>query len=133
MPAIVRGLTEIQAAFKVVDKEAGRELQTGLRQVAEPVRTDAQAFALQKVPRMKFSPQWAKMRTGRARGVVYVAPRQRGARGRGDPRRRGQQFAMLLMSRAMEPALERHAAEIEHGVEVLIDHAVDQFNRGGPR
>jgi hypothetical protein len=68
------------------------------------------------------------MRVGVTRNLVYVAPRQKGTRGRG-PRRRPN-LADLLMSRAMEPALERHTGEIEQRFDELLGHVTDNFNRG---
>jgi hypothetical protein len=68
------------------------------------------------------------MRIGVTRTLVYVAPRQRGVRGQGPKRRPN--LADLMMSRAMEPALERHAGELEANVERMLDRVADQFNHG---
>jgi hypothetical protein len=78
---------------------------------------------------MPRSPNWSRMRVGVTRNLVYVAPRQKGTRGRG-PRRRPK-FADLLMGRAMEPALERNTPGIERHFDQLLDQVADGFNRGG--
>jgi len=68
-------------------------------------------------------------RTG-ASTLVYVAPRQRGTRGRGPAGRRRPNLGNLLMDRAMQPALERHEHEITARFENLLDHVADNFNHG---
>ena len=140
MPPVltVRGLRDVQAGFKNAEKDVRLGLRRGLRQVAEPVAAEAERLAMSQIRRVPRSPRWSKMRIGVTRTLVYVAPRQKGTRGRGDPRRRGQGFATpdfgtLLMDRAMQPALDRHTTEIVRGFEELLDHMADNFNRGGIR
>jgi hypothetical protein len=128
-PVTVKGLRELQAAFAHADKETNRLLRAGLREVAEPVRAEAEQLAVERIPRV--GPRWSRMRTGVTRKVVYVAPRERGLRTRGDDPRRRPRFGTLLMDRAMEPALERHAPEIEAAVEHLLDEVSADFNHGG--
>jgi hypothetical protein len=137
MPVFVRGLHELQASLKYADRSLRLGVRSGLRQVAEPVQRGAEELAMSEIKRMPRSPKWSKMRVGITRDLVYIAPRQKGTRGRGDPRwRRGQGFAHppfsdILMDRAMEPALERHAGEIEARFEELLDRVSDDFNHGG--
>src|SRR5262245_35698478 len=99
-----------------------------MRQVAEPVRQDAEQSALSGIRRMPGSPRWARMRVGVTRTVVYVAPRQRGTRGRRPGGRPN--LAGLLMDRAMQPALERHEHETTAAFERLLDEVADGFNHG---
>lgn len=128
MPLVVHGLREASAAFAKADKDARKVWRTHMRQVAEPVRLDAEGSTKQQIPRI--GPRWYKMRVGVTRTEVYVAPRQRGIRTRGtDPRRRPN-LAGLMMSRAMEPALERHEPEIERAFERMLDEVADHFNHG---
>jgi hypothetical protein len=129
-PAIkVRGLRELQAAFAHADRESRLGLRHALRDVAEPVRSEAETLATSSIKRL--GPKWGKMRVGITRTLVYVAPRQRGVKTRGpDPRRRPN-LATLLMDRAMEPALEHHEPELEQAVELMLDEVADGFNHGG--
>jgi hypothetical protein len=136
MPGTLRvdNLHELQAAFAKFEPETRRVFRAGLRQVAEPVQRGAEQLAEQNISRI--GPRWSKMRIGITRDLVYVAPRQRGTRGRGPAgRRRGQGFANppfsdILMGRAMEPALEQHAADVEARMGLLVDGLVQQFNQG---
>jgi hypothetical protein len=129
-PAVeVRGLRELQAAFAKADRETRLGLRGALREIAEPVRRDAETLATSSIPRI--GPKWSKMRTGVTRKLVYVAPRQRGVKTRGaDPRRRPN-LATLLMDRAMEPALESHEPALELAVDHMLDEVANDFNRGG--
>jgi hypothetical protein len=135
VPVAVRGLRDLQAALAKADKETRLGVRAGLRQLAQPVQQGAEQLALANISRI--GPRWSRMRIGVTRNLVYVAPRQKGTRGRGPAgRRRGQGFAQppfsdILMGRAMEPALAAHAGEIEARLEQLIDHIADDFNHGG--
>lgn len=130
MPIYVRGMRELQAAFAKTDRDTRLGVRHLFRDLAEPVRRDAEVNALMQIPRI--GNRWYRMRTGVTRNVVYVAPRQRGVKGRPDDPRRRPKFADLLMGRAMEPALEAHETEIEGATEHLLDRICDDFNRGGP-
>lgn len=129
MPGAIRvqGLHELQAALAHADRQTRLGIRGGLRQVAEPVQRGAEQLAAANISRI--GPRWSKMRVGITRDLVYVAPRQRGG-GRGrDPRRRPN-LARLLMDRAMQPALDAHASEIEARFENLLDTVADDFNHG---
>lgn len=102
----VKGLADLNRAFSAAGKEARVEMRVAMQSVAKPVRERAAVLAREKIRRMDASPQWAGMRTGVTRHAVYVAPRQRGVRGRGGPRARPN-LAGLLMNRAMIPALRQ--------------------------
>lgn len=67
------------------------------------------------------------MRVGVTRTLVYVAPKQRGARF--GPRKRPN-LAGLLATRAMEPALDINRPLVERQLEGLLDTVADKFNRG---
>jgi hypothetical protein len=128
MPVIVKGLRDVNAAFAHTDREIRLGWRAGMRQVAEPVRRDAELAASSSIPHMPASPKWARMRVGVTRNMVYVAPRQRGTRGRTAAGRTN--LAGLLMDRAMQPALDRHEPEITARMEHLLDVVADEFNRG---
>lgn len=115
----VRGLRELQRAFKVAAPVAQKELRKALRTVAEPVRHDAEELARANIPRIGVP--WAQMRTGVTQRVVYVAPKQRGVKSRIDRRYRRPNFFDLLMGRALEPALERNVVLVEAGVQAALD------------
>lgn len=132
MPIYVHGFRELSAAFAKVGGDTNREFRASERRIAEPIRRDTETLAHDRIRRMPASPLWAKMRTGVTRKLVYVAPRQRGARRQGDFRRRRPNLADLLMTRAMEPALEKNAANVEREIAALLDRVARDFNHGGP-
>ena len=132
MAVTVSGLHELQAALAKADKQVRLGIRGGLRQVAEPVQKGAEQLALSSISGMSKSPRWSRMRIGITRDLVYVAPRQRGTGGRGHQAARRPNLARLLMDRAMQPALEQHAGEIEHRFDEFLDRVADDFNHGGP-
>jgi hypothetical protein len=127
MPIVIRGLHELQASLAHADRSVRLGVRKGLRQAAEPVQRGAEELAQTNI--RNIGPKWSRMRVGVTRNLVYVAPRQKGTRGRG-PRRRPN-LADLLMDRAMQPALDQHEAEVEARLEELLDRAADEFNHGG--
>ncbi len=119
----VKGFTELNRALKNADKETRLGIRKVERQVAEPVRVDAQELAVREISHI--GNQWAAMRIGVTQKLVYVAPKQR--RKRGSPR---PNLAGLLLKKAMEPALEKNRAEIERAMEEALDAMANNFNKG---
>jgi hypothetical protein len=120
----VQGLHELQAALAKADRQTRLGVRAGLRQVAEPVQRGAEDLAQANIHRI--GSRWSRMRVGITRDLVYVAPRQRGSRGRRPSSRPN--LAPLLMDRAMQPALDQHAGEIEARFAELLDRIADDFN-----
>lgn len=131
MPVAVRGYRELATAFAQLDKEQKKKLPLVMREVAEPVRRDAEGFASQRIRNVDSGDAWSRMRTGVTRRLVYVAPKQRGVKSRGDRRYRRPNLATMLAQRALEPALYRHEADIERALDRALDRLADEFNRGG--
>jgi hypothetical protein len=115
----VRGLRDLQRAFALADKTAQKELRTALRDVAEPVRADAEQLARSRITRI--GEPWSQMRVGVTQSLVYIAPKQKGKRSRANRALRRPNLFDLLMGRAMEPALERNEAKIEQGIGHVLD------------
>lgn len=125
----VSGLRELSLAFAKAGRETNKELRTGMKEVAEPVRLAAERLTVSEIRNMGEGAAWSKMRTGVTRTSVYVAPVKRGLKGSPtDPRRRPN-LATLILDRAFEPALARNEAEIVRGIERLMDKVADNFNR----
>lgn len=112
----IEGLRELQRAFKLADKELAKDLRATLRQIATPVQHDAERLAAASIPRIGLP--WSRMRVGVTQSSVYVAPKQRGTRGRG-PKHRPNLFD-LLMGRSLEPALQQNQALVVHEVERML-------------
>lgn len=129
MPALtgakVHGLAETQRAFSRANKELSKDLRTSLRKVAEPVRAEAETMAVHNIPHV--GGPWSRFRVGVTRHSVYVAPRQRGRRSA----LRRPNFAGILMDRAMQPALDAHANDIEDSLKDMLDDIADRWGRGG--
>lgn len=130
MPAVgqtvrVEGLRELQRAFAVADKTLERELKDTLREVAEPVRADAERLAVSGIPRIGLT--WSRMRVGVTKTSVYVAPRKRGVRGN-DSRKRPN-LAGLLLGRSMVPALEQNEARVVREMNEMLEQVGRAWER----
>lgn len=115
----VEGLAEIQAALKELDVNLARSLKKELLDAGEPVGRTAKAFALSEIPKM--TEPWSDFRVGSLTAIIYIAPKQRGTR---DPRKKRPNFAGLLFTRAMEPALAANESLVAGKVEQALDHVV---------
>ena len=128
MAVAVRGLRELNRTFKHAPKDVRREIRDEYRTVAEPVRSTAEILAVSSIRRVGLN--WSRMRTGITTTLVYVAPRQRGVKGRGRGRR--PKFGTLLMDRAMQPALERNEHRIEADFDRMLGRLVHDWDNDGP-
>lgn len=116
----IRGLRELNRAFRAVDNGLEETLREGLRHAAEPVRVLAERKGLSEISGMSGSPKWAEQHTvvSKRTALVYIAPSRRGTR---IPSRKRTNLAGLLATRAMEPALEENEEKVVHDVEAVID------------
>lgn len=112
----IRGLRELNRAFKVADKSLHTRWRLEQRSIGEPVAATAQQLAIGRIPSLAQSPSWGLMKVGVTQRVVYVAPK--GKRKGGSPR---PNFGQLLMERAMAPALQMHEADTLLRFERLLD------------
>lgn len=119
-------MRELQRLFARAGDEARRELRSELRLVAEPVRGDAEALAASSIRRIGI--KWSRMRIGVTQKLVYVAPRQRGVKGRGVDKRRRPAFATLLQERAMEPVLRRNEPRIVADLEGVFERLAEKWS-----
>jgi hypothetical protein len=126
----VSGLRELQSAFRRTDRALEVDLRDALAEAAAPVRSDAQALAASEIRNVSPGDPWAGMRIGIGRSVVYVAPVERGAKSRGDQRKRRPNLGNLLMDRAMEPALERNEEKVERRLDQMLDEVAAVWERG---
>lgn len=128
----VDGLAELQRAFTAADRALREDLRDALQEAAAPVRRDAQAMAGVTIRNLGPGDPWTKMRTGMERGViVYVAPVERGVKGRGNQRKRRPNLKNLLLNRAMEPALTRNRGGVIRRLEGLLVDVTRVWERHG--
>lgn len=141
----VAGLAELNRALARTSKEVRVGIRKELREIAEPIRAEAQQLAVTEIRGIRLAQarrsnrrrrstgtpkHWERMRTGLtlSENVIYVAPRERGVKTRGDDPRRRPNLADLLMGRSMEPALQHHVHQIEDRVGAAIDRIADRFS-----
>lgn len=126
---IVEGLAEIQRDLAKSGGLVETGLQAGLIHAAEPVAHTAEVLSMANIRRMPHSPQWAKTRIGVKRKFVYIVPKERGARGRDNPRARpfgetktgGPTFGDLVLGRSFEPALDVMTPIVQSRVEIALE------------
>lgn len=114
----VRGLAELNRAFKSYDADLHRELRAELRTVAEPVKRSAQQNAVASI--RNIGDHWSRMKIGVTTSLVYVAPfsRRRG----GSPR---PNLAPQLQA-AMDQALDENQGEIAAGLDAMLTRVGDE-------
>jgi hypothetical protein len=122
----VEGLRDLNKALARADRDVRLGVRKALREVAEPVRADAERLAASEIRNLNEGDPWSRMRVGVTKTLVYVAPKKRGSK-RGLQKRTN--LAPLLAGRAMEPALEQNEDNVERAMQHVIDTAADRFNR----
>ena len=111
----VKGLRELNRAFKAMGKDVQKETREELRSLGEPVRAAAEQLSVARI--RNIGDRWSTMRVGSTTKLVYVAPKAR-PRGTGTPR---PNLAPLLLGRAMEPAVEASEPAVMAGLEAMLD------------
>jgi hypothetical protein len=129
MPLEVEGLEQLQKLFAKADRDVRLAERKAMRDVAEPVRRDVETLTYGQIRNMPRSPKWSAMRTGVTQKLVYVAPRQRGL-GRGDHPAKRPNLAVLIRTRAMDPAEQKNMPVVRARFEQLLDQIAAGFNQG---
>lgn len=119
----VKGIAELDRAFQRAGAGLHDDIKDRLRYFAAPVKRDAELLSAGA----GVGIDWSRMRVGAGRRLVYVAPVQRGTN---IPSRKRRNFARYLLSRAMEPALNRNRRQIEAQFDELLARIERRFNRG---
>lgn len=126
---VVEGLAGLQRAFAFAERDIRLDLRASLREAAEPVRADSETLAVQRITNIGVP--WSRMRVGVTRTLVYVAPRERGTKGRGNQRFRRPNLRDLLLDRAMNPALDQNQSQIETRVVNMLNDFAVKWSRIG--
>lgn len=124
----VKGLRELNRAFARADRKLKTEKNDALKQAAEPVRREAEELAVLEISRIGIP--WSRMRIGVTQRVVYVAPAQRGVKGRGNARRRRPNLAPRLMNEAMRPALDHNRRQVVEKLDDMLRTVGREWERG---
>jgi len=123
----VRGIRELERAFRLADKSEQKLLRQELKTAAVPVQRAAEGMALGRI--RKMSPAWAAMRIGQKRSVVYIVPKQKGRRSRQNRNLRRPNLKTLLLDRAMIPALNSRKDDVVRGLEHMLASVGNQWER----
>ena len=108
----VRGVKELQQAFRKIDKKLKRELQKELRKIAEPAAGKARAIAASKGLSTRTV---SGIRPGSRVGMAVVRQIRRKTTGKRPD------IGPLLMERVMEPAAVEMMPEAVLRLEMMLD------------
>lgn len=122
----VHGLANLNRALRLADKDVRLGIRSEFRTVAEPVRADAERLASASIRNLGVP--WSQMRVGITQRSVYVVPKQRGVRRRGERGRRRENLARLMYP-PMQQALDRNEAETERRFNRMLEGVAGKFNR----
>ncbi len=123
----VEGLSELQRAFKIVGDDLPGDLRDGLRKAAEPVEQTAER--LTRVSLNRGQVPWWQMRIGVTRASVYMAPQQRGRKGR-DQRYRRRSYRTKVLP-LMISALNANQASVRAATQRVLNRSIDKWGRLG--
>jgi len=121
----VTGFQNVARSYARVSKTAKKNLNKRLKEAIEPVRESAQELGPSRIRnlrrgRSRNNVRWDAVRSGTTQRSAYIAPVERGVKGRGNAsRRRGTSagtgppsFDDLVMERAYLPALDMNRSEV---------------------
>ena len=128
----VDGIDDLVRAFNAADRALTGDLKDALVEAAAPVRRDAQVLAPAQITRLGAGDPWARMRLGTLAGgrIVYMAPVERGAKGRANQNRRRRRFKPLLL-RPMEQALVQNRGHVIRRLDGLLAEVKAVWERHG--
>lgn len=126
-PISVRGLADLQRAFRFAEHEIHKDLRMALESSADPVRAAAEQLAVSRISRIGIP--WSRMRVGVTRSSVYVAPVERGVKSRTLTSRRRPNLKPLLLDRALDPALELNRNKVIGEVEDTLNDLARAWSR----
>jgi hypothetical protein len=124
----IEGLRELERAFKLY----GRGMEKGLREAmeagAEVVRPAAESLARESLKPAR-NVDWSLMRVGVTRRTAYVAPAQRGRRGKLRPNAGRPNMRQKLLGESMEPALEANTSRVESEFKDALNDLARMWSR----
>lgn len=130
-PIQVEGLAELDRALGQVDKTLRKRLRLAETQAAAPVAAISHELAVSEISGMRRERtiDWSQFRIGSNATSVYVAPKERGRRGRRGPAGKRPNLANLLVEK-MDRAVERARPGVERAIERAIDDVVTEAGLG---
>lgn len=121
----VKGLAELDRAFKKMDKDLRQDFVHELEEAADQPRELATRKILGELRNMPPTPFYAQQRVGvSAKTTVYIAPlwrRGSGAPGRGRPNLSG------AMRKRMEAAVDESGGKVESAIGDMLDRMANEW------
>ncbi len=111
---IVRGATELEAAFEDVKVRVDPDVGKTLSVAGRRVRDAAQRLAVANIS--NIGPLWSRMKSGRRGTMVYVAGAQHAHGGSARPN-----LSPLLFNQALLPAARENEQETRAAVEAALE------------
>jgi hypothetical protein len=139
-PVIVSGFTELERDLKASSPLMLKALRTGLTIAVQPIKRDADRLALTRISGMKRArktagrkagfigpllPAWSVQKTGQNTKEVYMVPTEKGARARENSGLRRPNFAVLMLGKSYDPALEGNRVQVLN----TVDHVIGSVTR----
>jgi hypothetical protein len=139
-PVIVAGFTELERDLKASSPLMLKALRTGLTIAVQPIKRDADRLALTRISGMKRArktagrkagfigpllPAWSVQKTGQNTKEVYMVPTEKGARARENSGLRRPNFAVLMLGKSYDPALEGNRVQVLN----TVDHVIGSVTR----
>jgi hypothetical protein len=139
-PVIVTGFTELERDLKASSPLMLKALRTGLTIAVQPIKRDADRLALTRISGMKRArktagrkagfigpllPAWSVQKTGQNTKEVYMVPTEKGARARENSGLRRPNFAVLMLGKSYDPALEGNRVQVLN----TVDHVIGSVTR----
>ncbi len=126
----IENLAEIERDFKKAGPLIAKAQNQGLLEGAEPIKREAEQLARDEISGMKRSKTkpapWSIQRVGQTIHEVYIAPHERGSKGR-DPRSRRPNFVGVMFGKSYNPALEHGRPMLTRSVENWLGKAVKEI------
>lgn len=126
-PIRIEGLRELERAFKLYGAGMEKGLREAMEAASEPVRQDAQSLARVSL-KTPVNVDWSLMRVGVTRRTAYVAPAQRGRRGRLRPNAGRPNMREKLLG-PMEAALDANVRNVEEEFDDALKDLARMWSR----
>ncbi len=126
----IENLAEIERDLKKAGPLIAKAQNQGLLEGAQPIRREAEQLARDEISGMKRAkkkpPPWSIQRVGQSIHEVYIAPKERGIKGR-DPRSRRPNFVGVMFGKSYNPALEHGLPMLTRSVENWLGKAIGKI------
>lgn len=128
-PVIVSGFSQLERDLKATNPALLKAMRAGLLEAVQPIKRDADRLSRSEISGMKRAkkkpPPWSLQKVGQTTREVYMVPTEKGARARRDSKLRRPNFAVLMLGRSYDPALEQNRVRVLN----TVDHVIGTVTR----